>query len=176
MSETIPNEGGNNQGASNGGADNRQAGGPPSLAVLAQYLKDLSFENPRAPASFADAGAAPKMEVDVNVNGRGLGQDRYEVELSVSARAQRDNEVMFVVEATYAGAFEIKNVPADQMELVMLVECPRLLFPFVRQIIADSTRNGNFPPLMLEPIDFFSVYQQNRARQAQNAGAQQAHA
>ncbi|MEX0644004.1 MAG: protein-export chaperone SecB, partial [Parvularculaceae bacterium] len=90
-----------------------------------------------------------------------------EVELSVAARARRGSELTFVVEATYAGAFEIKNVPRDQLEAVMLVECPRLLFPFLRQVVSDATRNGNFPPLMLEPIDFFAVYQQRAAQQAQ---------
>ena len=153
-------------------------GGPPSLGVLAQYLKDLSFENPKAPASFSDpSGGAPQIDVDVNVNAHGLGADRYEVELSVSAKARRGKDIVFVVETTYAGAFEIRNMAPDQLELIMLVECPRILFPFLRQIVADATRNGNFPPLMLEPIDFFTVYQQNRMRaQRQAQPTQPAHA
>jgi preprotein translocase subunit SecB len=151
--------------------------GPPMLSVVAQYLKDLSFENPRAPQVYGEPGN-PTIEVDVNVNARPLGGPRYEVEVSVSARARREANVAFVVETTYAGAFEVVNVPAEQMELVMLVECPRLLFPFVRQIIADATRNGNFPPLMLEPIDFFTVYQQNQQRRAAQRpdGSSPAHA
>jgi preprotein translocase subunit SecB len=155
----------------NGGQPGATAGGPPSLIVVAQYLKDLSFENPRAPGAFSDP-AAPQIEVDVNVNARNVDKQVYEVELSVSARARRGADVVFVVETTYAGAFEIRNVPADQLEAVMLVECPRLLFPFMRQIISDATRNGNFPPLMLEPIDFFAVYQQKAIQHAQ-AKAQQ---
>jgi preprotein translocase subunit SecB len=135
----------------------------PSLAVLAQYLKDLSFENPRAPMSFQDNGKQPQFEVDVNVNARGLGGTSYEVELSVTARGKRGDDPLFVVETTYAGVFDIRNVPEDQIEPIMLVECPRLMFPFVRQIVSDATKNGNFPPLMLEPIDFFAVYQRNRA-------------
>ncbi|MGE0409665.1 MAG: protein-export chaperone SecB [Amphiplicatus sp.] len=159
MSDTTPNSG--------NGAPAPSENGPPSLVVMAQYLKDLSFESPRAPASFRDQGAAPpQLEVDVNVNARSLDPNIYEVELSVSARARRSNDVSFVVEATYAGAFEIKNVPRDQLEPVMLIECPRLLFPFLRQILADATRNGNFPPLLLEPIDFFAVYQQRNAQKA----------
>lgn len=145
-----------------------QPDGPPSLVVVAQYLKDLSFENPRAPMSFGDQ-SAPQIEVDVNVNARSIDKTNYEVELSVSARARRNSDVVFVVETTYAGAFEIRNVPEDQLEAIMLVECPRLLFPFLRQIVADATRNGNFPPLMLEPIDFFAVYQQKNVQQAQAA-------
>lgn len=148
------------------------AGGPPSLVVVAQYLKDLSFENPRAPMSFGDP-SSPQIEVDVNVNARSLDKLNYEVELSVSARARRGADVVFVVETTYAGAFEIRNVPEDQLEAIMLVECPRLLFPFLRQVVADATRNGNFPPLMLEPIDFFAVYQQKNMQQPAQAKAPQ---
>lgn len=158
-----------------------QGGNPqeqPSLTVLAQYLKDLSFENPRAPGVY-QSNTQPKIDVNVDVQGRALNANQYEVELSVSARANRDNEdAMFVVEASYAGVFEITGVPRDQLEMVMLVECPRLLFPFMRQIVADATRNGNFPPLMLEPIDFMSIYvanaQRRNAEAAQNGGAQNA--
>lgn len=155
MSETSPNDARNGQ------------SGPPSISVMAQYLKDLSFENPNAPGSFQDTGAQPNFDVDVNVNGRNIAPNVYEVELSVSARARRGEMVAFVVEATYAGLFDIRNLPTDQLDLIMLVECPRILFPFARQIVSDATRNGNYPPLMLEPIDFFAVYQRDRmARQA----------
>ena len=142
----------------------------PSFVVLAQYLKDLSFENPRAPAVFQNA-QSPQMEVAVDVNARTLGANQYEVELSVSAKAKQGDEAVFIVEASYAGAFEIKNIAAEQLEGVMLVECPRLLFPFMRKIIADATQNGNFPPLMLEPIDFMSIFLANKQRQ-QQAGAE----
>ena len=165
MSETTNNE---NNPPSPGAIDPNMA---PSFVILAQYLKDLSFESPRAPASF-QAQQGPKLEVNVDVQGRGLAQDQYEVELSVTARAMRDDDAVFVVEASYAGVFEIKNMPREQVEMVMLVECPRLLFPFMRQIVADATRNGNFPPLMLEPIDFLGIYAANKekARQAAPAG------
>lgn len=164
MSESNPNSPNEN----NGDGQGAQPSGPPSLAVKAQYLKDLSFENPNAPASFAET-AQPQFQVDVNVNAAGVAENNYEVELSVSARAKRGDKIAFVVEATYAGLFEIMNIPPQQLEMVMLVECPRLLFPFMRQIISDATRNGNYPPLMLEPIDFFAIYQQNRMREAQEA-------
>lgn len=146
----------------------------PSLAVLVQYLKDLSFENPRAPESFK-GDAQPKIEVNVDVQGRALGPDQFEVELSVAARANSNGEPVFVVEAAYAGVFQIRNVPKEQLEPIMLVECPRLLFPFLRQIVADATRNGNFPPLMMEPIDFMAIYQANAERvRRQTAEAQSA--
>ena len=141
------------------------------MAIMAQYLKDLSFENPRAPMSF-QGDAAPTIDVNVDVQARTLNPDQYEVELSVAARATREGEAVFVVEATYAGAFQIKNLPRDQLEMAMLVECPRLLFPFMRQIIADATRNGNFPPLMLEPIDFMGIYVTNAEKARQQSGQQ----
>ncbi len=142
-----------------------------SFTVLAQYLKDLSFESPRAPEIFQQL-KTPQMEVNVDVNGRAFGPDQYEVELSVTAKAMHNGDSVFIVEATYAGAFEIKNLPREQLEAVMLVECPRLLFPFMRQVISDATRNGNFPPLMLEPIDFMSIFLANRQQQAAQQGQQ----
>ena len=166
MSETPPNP--ENAGAPGPGA--QDPNNAPSMVIMAQYLKDLSFENPRAPASF-QAGAAPSIDVNVDVQARTLNPDQYEVELSVAARATRDDEAVFVVEATYAGAFQIKNLPRDQLEMAMLVECPRLLFPFMRQIVADATRNGNYPPMMLEPIDFLGIYVAN-AEKARAEGAQ----
>lgn len=171
MSETPPTPNGAPAGAS-GDAGAVDPNNPPSLSVLAQYLKDLSFENPRAPQSFQGEGS-PKIDVNVDVQARTLGNDQYEVELSLAARAKRDEDAVFVVEATYAGAFEIKNLPREQLEMIMLVECPRLLFPFMRQIVAEATRNGNFPPLMLEPIDFMGIYMANteKRRQEQGSGA-----
>lgn len=153
------------------GANGQAGNGGPSLTVLAQYLKDLSFENPRAPAVY-QSNTPPKIDVNVDVQGRGLNTNQYEIELSVAARATRESgEPMFVIEASYAGVFEIVGIPRDQMEIVMMVECPRLLFPFMRQIVADATRNGNFPPLMLEPIDFMGIYIANAQRQAAQKAA-----
>jgi len=164
MSQTTDNQG---EGAENGAAP---AG--PSLRVLAQYLKDHSFENPRAPNSFGEGGGAPGIEVNVDVNARGIGENQFEVELSVSARAAREEEVVFVVETAYAGVFEIKNVPNEQIEPILLIECPRLLFPFARQIIAETTTAGNFPPVMLDPIDFLAIYQRNAAAAQKEGGAE----
>ena len=172
MSDTpeTPN-GAPSGGATPNGTNGADAAQAPSLVVLAQYLKDLSFENPHAPMSF-QGDTPPSIEVNVDVNGRSVGTDQYEVELSVAAHASRGGDRIFVVEASYAGVFEIKNIPRDQLEPVMLVECPRLMFPFLRQIVSDATRNGNFPPLMMEPIDFFAVYQNNLQRKAQLAAQQ----
>ncbi|MFN0022531.1 MAG: protein-export chaperone SecB [Parvularculaceae bacterium] len=164
MSETAPDGAGNGIGNGSGnGSGNAPDAGLPGLRVLAQYLKDHSFENPRAPMSFRDGGAAPGIEVNVDVNARGLGGGQFEVELAVSARARRGQDVVFVVETTYAGVFEIVNVPDNQIEPILLIECPRLLFPFARQIVAETTSSGNFPPVMLDPIDFMMIYQRNVA-------------
>jgi preprotein translocase subunit SecB len=156
MSESAPNGTG---GPQDGGLESQM----PGLRVLAQYLKDHSFENPRAPMSFRDGGTAPAIEVNVDVNARGLGAGQFEVELAVSARARRGQDIVFVVETTYAGVFEIVNVPENQVEPILLIECPRLLFPFARQIVAETTTSGNFPPVMLDPIDFLMIYQRNLA-------------
>ena len=149
--------------------NNAAPGAQATMMVHAQYLKDLSFESPRAPLVF-QAGKAPEIDVNIDVQGRAVGEHQYEVELSVACKAQHDEEPAFVVEAAYAGVFEIKGVPQEQLEMIMLVECPRLLFPFLRQVIADATRNGNFPPVMLEPIDFLTIYMTNRERAAAAAG------
>lgn len=160
MSETTPN-----------GAAPVQTNAQPGMRVLAQYLKDHSFENPRAPASFRESDAAPGIEVNVDVNARGFGANQYEVELSVSARARRGEDIVFVVETTYAGVFEITNIPETQIEPILLIECPRLLFPFARQIVAETTSSGNFPPVMLDPIDFLGIYQRNLVARSKEAPA-----
>ena len=168
MSETNPNPSASGpSGADSGNGDQAIA---PSMRVLAQYVKDLSFENPRAPHSF-NTTAVPEIEVNVDVQARNLGPDQYEVELSVAARAMHEGNALFVVETSYAGAFEIKGLSGTPLELAMLVECPRLLFPFMRQVIADATRNGNYPPLMMEPIDFMAIYQSNTAKARAQANA-----
>lgn len=148
-----------------------QQGGQPGIHVLGQYIKDLSFENPNAPASLAPGDSAPQISVNVNVNARRLSEADVEVELKLEATAQRGVKALFVTEVTYAGVFQIKNVPQEHLQPVMLIECPRLLFPFARQILADATRQGGFPPLMIDPVDFAALYQQRMQSMAQQAQA-----
>ena len=138
----------------------------PQFGVLAQYVRDLSFENPNAPASLT-AGRAPAIEVGVDVRARPLGEDRYEIELKLGATARHDDRVAFVVELVYAGLFAIRNVPQESMQAVCLIEGPRMLFPFARRVLADATRDGGFPPLLLDPIDFVALFRQS---QEQNRG------
>ncbi len=138
----------------------------PQVGILTQYTKDLSFENPGAPQSLQMEGQ-PRIEINVNVNARRAGDDVYEVELKIDAKAFNQDAVAFVVELLYAGLFGLRNIPEEQLEPFLVVEAPRILFPFARRIIADVTRDGGFPPLMLEPIDFGSLYM---AQQQAGAG------
>lgn len=142
----------------------------PQAGILAQYVKDLSFENPNAPNSLQMQGQ-PKIEVNVNVNARSGGQDMYEVELKIGAAARApDDSLAFQVELLYAGLFRLVGAPQDALEPFLVVEAPRILFPFARRVIADAVRDGGFPPLMLEPIDFGGLYLQQLEQRQQVSG------
>ncbi len=149
----------------NGGPADAAAseGQPPGIHVLGQYIKDLSFENPNAPRSLRPSDKAPKLDVNVNVNARPQSETEFEIELKLEAKASRGQETLFIAEVSYAGLFRIRNVAQEHMHPLLLIECPRLLFPFARQIIADATRQGGFPPLMIDPIDFAQLYRQRVA-------------
>ena len=143
----------------NGNAAKTQA----SLNVLAQYVKDLSFESPGAPNSLRGRDKAPGINISVNVNANPLSEKEFDVNLSLNAKASVEKDVLFNVELVYGGVFRIEGFPQEHMLPVLFIECPRLLFPFARQIIAEATRNGGFPPLMLDPIDFAQMFQQKMA-------------
>ena len=128
-----------------------------------QYIKDLSFENPNAGQQFTTENP-PKIDITVSVTGRAIAENQQVVDLSITAKATLDDKPVFVTELTYGGRFSITGVPAEQIEPALLIECPRLLFPFARRIIADCCRDGGYPPLMLEPIDFAQMYM-NRKRE-----------
>jgi preprotein translocase subunit SecB len=133
---------------------------PPQLNVLAQYVKDLSFENPNAPRSLQQQQGPPKINIQINVNAKPLAENDFEVELKIEGRAEAPNQFMFGFDLLYAGVFKIQNVPQENIHAIIMIECPRLLFPFARAIIADAVRNGGFPPLMIDPVDFVSLYRQ----------------
>jgi len=137
----------------------------PAVAVRAQYVKDLSFENPGAPMSLAAEKGPPSIDVDVDVQARALAETEYEVSLRISATAKHEEATAFEVELLYAGVFSLLNISAENHSPVCLIECPRLLFPFARCIIADATRDGGFPPLLLNPIDFSALYREHQERQ-----------
>lgn len=146
------------------------ADGPPGIRILAQYIRDLSFESPRAPESLRAGGPQPQVDLGVELNARGRPDGFYEVELKLNARAAREAEAVFVVELVYAGLFQVIGVAGPDLEAVLMIECPRFLFPFARRIIADLTGEGGFPPFMLEPIDFAAIYAQRKSAGAQPAG------
>ncbi|HWD59700.1 MAG TPA: protein-export chaperone SecB [Stellaceae bacterium] len=140
------------------------------LIVNAQYIKDLSFENPRAPQSLTQQPSAPAVDINVDVNAQNLGPDTYEVVLTVKASAKINDDPLFILELVYGAVVTVRNVPRDMLPSVLLVETPRLLFPFARNIVADATRDGGYPPLMVNPIDFSELLRRS-AEQAPDAAA-----
>jgi preprotein translocase subunit SecB len=142
----------------------------PQLMVLAQYIKDLSFENPNAPASLSQS-VQPQIQISVNVNAKPLSGPDFEVELRLEGKAEAAGSVLFNIELLFGGVFRIQNVPQENINPLVMIECPRLLFPFAREIIANTVRNGGFPPLLLDPIDFVGLYQQRIGQQMTAAPA-----
>ena len=147
------------------GAAKSGNGVQPSMNVLAQYIKDLSFESPGAPASLRGRDKVPGININVNVNANPISETEYDVTLTLNARAGVDKDVLFNAELVYGGVFRVVGFPQEHMLPLLFIECPRLLFPFARQIIADCTRNGGFPPLMIDPIDFSQMFQQRMAEE-----------
>lgn len=148
----------------NNGAAENQA--PPQLNVLVQYTRDLSFENPNAPRSLQPQESSPQIQINVNVNGQPLSDTDYEVQLKLEGQAGEGQNLLFKFELDYAGVFRLTNIPKEHVGLAVMIECPRLLFPFARQIVAEAIRNGGFPPLYIDPIDFAALYQQRVAETA----------
>jgi preprotein translocase subunit SecB len=140
----------------------------PQINIFAQYTKDLSFENPHAPRSLAPGGQQPEISIQVNVSANPMQDGNVEVVLKIDGKAETKADasgtVLFNFELTYAGIFRIQNVPQENFHPVVMIECPRLLFPFAREIIATAVTNGGFPPLLLDPIDFVNLYRQNLAQ------------
>lgn len=150
--------------AANGSANPASA---PSLNVLTQYIKDLSFESPNAPEALRGQSNPPAINIGVNVSALPVNgaEGEYDVKLTLNARAGEGAESLFLIELQYGGIFRLQNFPQEHILPVLFIECPRLLFPFARQIIADLTRNGGFPPLMVDPIDFAALFQQRMAEE-----------
>ena len=155
------------------GADNGADNGatpPPGVRILTQFIRDLSFESPHAPESLRPGPTQPQVDLGVELNARARPDGLYDVELKMTARAARESETVFHIELLYAGLFQIIGVAEADMEPVLMIECPRYLFPFARRIVADLTGEGGFPPFMLEPLDFAGIYASRKAAEAQPAG------
>src|SRR6516225_2299258 len=139
---------------------------PQQLILNAQYIKDLSFENPRAPQSLIQQTAQPDVEINVDVKANNLGPEVFEVVLTINATARTQGETVFLIELAYGSVVTIKNATAELLPMLVLVETPRIVFPFARAVIANATRDGGFPPLMINPIDFAELLRRQQAAQA----------
>jgi len=139
------------------------------VAVHAQYIRDFSFEAPNAPQIFAPTQAQPALDIGVNVQTRGLSDNNFESVLMLKLEAKIEGKVAFIAELAYGGVFGLPEMPEEHVKLFLLVEAPRLLFPFARNIIANAVRDGGFPPVLINPIDFAALYQQQQAKMEQPA-------
>jgi preprotein translocase subunit SecB len=171
MTDTPPT------GANGGGGDGEQEGvaaeqAGPRLAILTQYVKDLSFENPKAPYGLQPDQARPEIQINVDVQVGQLAADQYEVSLELNVEARAGTEPVFLIELNYGGVFGLANIQPEHVQPLLMIECPRLLFPFARRVVADCTRDGGFPPLMIDPIDFVALFRRRVAQQQQGQSGQ----
>jgi preprotein translocase subunit SecB len=152
----------------NGGQPQEQpAGTAPQLNVLAQYTKDFSFENPNAPSALQQQpGQQPAINVQINVTPKQLTNTDFEVELKLEGKAELAGTLVFGFELVYAGVFRLQNIPQENLGAIVMIECPRLLFPFARELVAGAVTSGGYPPLMLDPVDFVALYRQKMAQMA----------
>ncbi|PTX57877.1 protein translocase subunit secB [Litoreibacter ponti] len=145
----------------------------PRMQVLAQFIKDMSFENIAAQKGLGEGDQTPDIQVQVNLDARKrTNENQYDVttKLEVNAKTKSDGKPIFLMELEYTGVFLVENVPDEQLHPFLMIECPRMLFPFLRRIVSDVTRDGGFPPLNLETIDFLALYRNELARRAQAEG------
>ncbi len=160
------------QESTNPGNGSAELGGDPQVSILAQYIKDLSVENPSSPQVF-QWQVQPNVEVEFNINVDKIADDVHEIVLKIEVSARSENGVHFLVDLSYGGLFGLRNVPEEALPPFLLIEAPRLIFPFARQIVAEAVSNAGFPPLLLDPIDFAAAYmaQLQAAQEQQAAGA-----
>ena len=139
----------------------------PQVIINAQYVKDLSFESPKSPLALANIKTPPKIDLSVDINVQKITENEYEVTLNINGKASNEGENLFVVELLYSGLFSLTNIQEEaQKEQILLIYCPSLIFPFARRVVADVTRDGGFQPLMINPIDFASLYMQQKGKNA----------
>ncbi len=132
------------------------------IAINGQYTKDLSFESPNSPASLLPKPTPPKIDIALNLEVNELEKDIYEVSIEVTVKANQEETTMFILELAYCGVFTVKNFEGEQKDMILLIHCPTILFPYARRIISDVTRDGGFQPLMIDPIDFSALYRQRK--------------
>ncbi len=155
----------------NGNGTGAEVDAAPAINAMVQYTKDFSFENPNAPRSLGPQEKPPNIQIQVNVNAKQVAENDFEVNILLEGSAKTDADTLFKFELDYAGLFRLINIPQSDAHPVIMIECPRLLFPFARQIIADAVRGGGFPPLYIDPIDFAALYRQRMSQVAANEQA-----
>lgn len=160
-------------GAPAGNAQQPNQGPAPSFGIAGQYIRDLSFESPNAPGALQASQTAPNSQVNISVQVKKQSDELYAVELNLNVRTEREGTLLFAVELVYGGLFRLQNMPEAQVAPLLMVEAPRLLFPFARQILATVTQQGGFPPLMMEPVDFAALYRRNLAALAERRKAEE---
>lgn len=143
---------------------------PVQVQIAAQYIKDLSFENPNIEKLIENPGDNPNIQLEVNVNARRTGEDFYESAIDFKAHASNQKGTIYQLEIVYAGLFRLKNIPSEALEPFLLINCPTLIFPYLRRIVSDLTREGGFPPLLLDPIDFGGLFMRRKQEEAARAG------
>jgi preprotein translocase subunit SecB len=153
-----------NGNGSNGKPAEKEMTAPPpvQVKVAGQYIKDLSFENPNIGKLLKEPGDSPNLQLAINVNAQGVGPDLYEASIDFNAQATNELGTVYELEVVYAGLFKIQNIPQQSLEPFLLVNCPSILFPFLRRIVADISREGGFPPLLLDPFDFAALYMRRK--------------
>ncbi len=139
----------------------------PQFGIVGQYIRDLSFENPNAPASMLPGAQPPGSNVNINVQVKKQADDAYAVELGLTVKTEREGKLVYALELVYGGLFRVKNVPENQLTALLMVEGPRLIFPFARQVVATTIQAGGFTPLMIEPVDFLALFRRNLAAAAE---------
>lgn len=144
----------------------------PRLQMLTQHIRDLSFENIAVQKGLTAVDGKPEVKVTINLDVQQRGGDRYEVAIKVNVDSKVGESQIFILELDYAGLFLVQNVPQDQLHPLLMIECPRLVFPYVRRVVGDVTRDGGYPPLNLDQIDFLTLYRQELARRQAEQGAQ----
>lgn len=147
-------------------ADEQTSDLRPAIFLRAQYIKDLSFENPRAPASLFSLREPPQMDVSVNLGAQRLEENVYEVAIQIGVRATSEKTTVFLSDLVYAGVVEVQNIPDDALEPTLFIQAAQLIYPFARRVVADVTRDGGFPPVALEPLDFAAMYFDQRQKVA----------
>jgi preprotein translocase subunit SecB len=152
MADTMKNNG-------NAGP-NGPGGQPVQVRMISQYIKDLSFENPNVARFLSGTGDSPNLRLEVTVNAQKLGDNIFESAITLTAQASVEAGVIYDLENVYAGLFQVEGLPENQLEPFLLIHCPTLIFPFQRRLVADITREGGFPPLLLDPIDFGTLFAQ----------------